>query len=78
MAKRSGRKLFVPVKVNGFWSRFLRVIGDISLVVSFLFIFIGLGQAGFDLFSSAEFWTVINSFWLFAILLFYFSERLKR
>ena len=74
MKKSAGRKF----NWGGFFYIFLRTIGDISLVLSAVFIFMGLGSEGWDIFSSASFWTVINSTWLFAMLVFYFAERLRR
>ena len=77
MRKSVNKGISVP-KIPGFWSKFLKVLGDISIILSFVFIFIGLGNQGWELFSSAAFWSTINSMWLFAFLLFYFSLRTKR
>ena len=74
MKKRAGKKF----NWGGLFYLFLRTIGDIALILSVIFIFMGLGSEGWDIFSSASFWTVINSTWLFAMLVFYFAERLRR
>lgn len=82
MAKRGSKakseEVIPDFNARSFWSKFVRVIGDISLVLSAIFIFLALGSDGWALFSDGSFWSVINSMWLFSFVMFYYSDRLIR
>lgn len=70
------------VRSDRYFHKFLALVFDIiaylALFMSGVFIFMGFGNEGWEIFSSTTFWTVINSFWLFAIIFFYFADRLVK
>ncbi len=77
MIRRGSVKARKSFNVKYFLSVFFTTLAYISLAISLIFILVGFDREGWDVLSSAAFWTVINSFWIGSLLLFYFSERIR-
>lgn len=55
----------------------LGALGWIAIAISVIFLIFGFGEDGFEILKATEFWVVVDSLWILAILLFVIEGRLK-
>lgn len=55
--------------------KLLNILGWTSVTVSIILLFFGFGESGFQILKVSEFWVIVNSLWVLAILIFTIEGR---
>ncbi len=59
-------------------SKFFYFFAWLAIGISIIFLIFGFGEDGFQILGKSEFWIIINSLWILAILFFIIGDRLNK